>query len=149
MGVSLQPSRGVFVPTCLIFDKALAAVIRDTLVQLMALAWSSAIHELPPVSYNQLAGLTGKSVATLHGHIAILRGYHAALRLRSAGNGLFILTLANWLYPNKPSGLKILDSKNLESPVKESESEQEEEEEENLLPPPPLLNRSLNEVEKI
>ena len=129
MGVSLVPSRGVFVPTRLIFARELPPVIRDTLVQLMALAWSNASHELPPVSYTQLSGLMGKSVTTLHGHFAILRTYHAALRLRGAGNGLIIVTLADWLYTNKPSRLQKTDSRNLEAPVNDLESDHKDEEE--------------------
>lgn len=154
MGASLLPPRGVFVPTWLLFDKSLPPVVRDTLVQLMALAWSNAGHELPPVSFLTLSGLTGKSISTLHSHFAILRDQHAALRLRSVRNGLFIVTMADMLFEKRPLAVKKTDfwnlengklfSGNLESTLKESD--QEEEDSESYLPPP--LVKSLEEAEK-
>ena len=44
----------------------------------------------------------GKSIASLTGHFAILRTYHAALRSRSAWNGLTNMTLADELNSNGP-----------------------------------------------
>ena len=132
MGRPLLPPRGVFIPTRLIFDNKLPATVRDTLVQLIALAWGSPEHELPRLSFPQLVGLTGKCQATLHNHFAILKAYHSALRLRVSGDGLISVTIAGWLYSvSNPS-----NSRNLESDgVKEEDQDQKEEED--FLPPPP------------
>jgi hypothetical protein len=124
----------VFIPTRVLFDHKLTAVLRDTLAQLMALAWSSQGHELPPLSFDKLARLMGKSVDTLHVHFAVLRVYHSALRMRGTGNGLIIVTLADWLYDNKP----VVNSRFLEIPaVKESDQESDQEDEDEDLPPHP------------
>ena len=100
----LLPPRGVFAVTSLIFDADLPAAIKETLLQILALAWASPIHETAPLSYTQLSELTGKSHTTLHGHLDVLRTYRSTLRLRSAGRGQFIVSLAGWLYPPKRSG---------------------------------------------
>jgi len=57
-----------------------AAPVKETLLQLLALAWGSPQHETPVLSYTQLVSLTGKAHNTLRGHIAILRttGTHCA-----------------------------------------------------------------------
>jgi len=133
MGASLLPPRGVFLPTWLIFDRELPAFLRDTLAQLMALGWASPGHELPPVSYDQLADLMGKSVSTIYSHFAVLRAYHTALRLRGAGNGLIIVTLAEWLYVTKPGGNPRIP----EAPIKESDHDSDHEDEED---PDPHIN---------
>ena len=134
MSRPLLPPRGVFIPTRLIFDLKLPFQVRDTMVQLMALAWYSTEHELPRLSYSQLSALTGKSQSTLHNHFAILKAYHSALRLRVTGDGLIIVSLAGWLYEDAiPPTSRILES----GGVKEEDHDQKEEEEEDL---PPLLD---------
>jgi hypothetical protein len=60
---------------------------------------------------DRLAGLMGKSVSRQYGHFAVPRVYPIALRLRGTGNGLFSVTLADWLYPHSPG----LDSRNPEN----------------------------------
>jgi hypothetical protein len=108
---SLLPPRGIFVATPIIFSRDLPSQVKETFLQLLALAWGSAMHETPALSMPQLAELTGKSQATLYGHIAIIRTFRDALRLRPAGNGLFVLQFAGWLFSRRP----FQDSENLES----------------------------------
>lgn len=102
----LLPPRGLFVPTTLIFDKALPAAAKDTAVQLRALAWGQ--DETPPLSITQLEEITGKSKSTLYGHMRLLR-LRGALRWRSAGTTEIIVAFEPtfWI------------SENLEKPVKE------------------------------
>lgn len=119
----LLPPRGVFTVTSLIFDARLPASVKETLLQLLALAWSSPSHETGPLSYEQLSELTGKSHTTLYGHLTALRAYRSALRLRNAGRGCFIVSLADWLYPPRKAGA--YGSANL--PVKDQNQEEEEE----------------------
>lgn len=159
MTTPLLPPRGVFAATVLLFDHHLSPGLKETLLQLISLAWANPGHETPHLSYAQLSQLTGKSSSTLHGHIAALRDYRSALRLRSAGHGTFIFSLDNWLYPgrmnagcvdpgqldleagrpwraSRPAGWGKHNSENLESPVKEERIIQVKEDEE--IPHPPL-----------
>ncbi len=108
---SLLPPHGIFVATPIIFTRELPSQVKETFLQLLALAWGSAMHETPALSMPQLAELTGKSQATLYGHMAIIRTFRDALRLRPAGNGLFVLQFAGWLFSRRP----FQDSGNLES----------------------------------
>lgn len=102
MKLPLLPPRGIFVVTALLFDHALPPSVKETLLQILALAWSNPAHETPPLPFSQLASLTGKSATTLHGHITVLRNYRAALRLRRAGHGTLVVSLAEWLYTSAP-----------------------------------------------
>jgi hypothetical protein len=131
MPTPLLPPRGVFAATTLLFDQDLSPGIKETLLQLISLAWANPGHETPPLSYAQLCQLTGKGSSTLHGHIAALRDHRSALRLRSAGHGTFIVSIAAWLYPGRadsPEQPAPAASENLESPVKVKRINQEEEE---------------------
>jgi len=140
---SLLPPRGIFVATPIIFTRDLPSQVKETFLQLLALAWGSAMHETPPLSMPQLAELTGKSQATLYGHIAIIRTFRDALRLRPAGNGLFVLQFAGWLFSRRP----FQDSENLESlylikdPIKEEEVFNSDTLFKDLNPPPPPFNK--------
>ena len=98
MKIPLLPPRGIFAVTSLVFDQELPSSVKETLLQVMALAWANPTHETPPLTYYQLARLTGKSPTTLHGHVAVLRNYRAALRLRRAERGALVFSLADWLY---------------------------------------------------
>jgi len=94
----LLPPGGIFVGIDLLFDHQLTPALRDTLLQLMALAWSSARRQTPPVSVAILATLTRKSARTLRAHLASLRAYPDVLRLQPAGRGRFTVILAGWLF---------------------------------------------------
>jgi hypothetical protein len=96
------------------------ANLKDTLIQLIALAWSSHTHTTPPFTLSQMAKLTGKPERRLFSHIAVLRDEYAALRLQSTGNGIIVVALADWLFPPPRPGLGV-DEKP-EVPVKEEES---------------------------
>jgi len=116
----LKPPRGVFVSSTVIFLPSLKAQVRDTLIQLLALAWGSESHHTPPLSLPQLAALTGKSIGRLYGHIAILRDEHTALRLQGAGDGQTIICFADWLFPNASPGASRFEKPKL--PDEEEES---------------------------
>jgi hypothetical protein len=104
----LIPPRGVFVASHLLFDERLTPTVRDTLVQIMALAWSSPDHCTPPLALDTLARLTHKSPRRLKGHIAVLRNNLAALRLQHAGDGQVVYVLADWLFADKNKPCKPL-----------------------------------------
>jgi hypothetical protein len=146
MTSTLLPPRGIFAVTSLVFDLGLPAAIKETLLQIQSLAWASSTHETPPLSYAQLSELTGKSHTTLHGHLDVLRTYHSALRLRSAGRGLFIVSLAGWLYPPRRSGALHYPK----APVNEQESKEEEEShyDSNSKSPPPDFNKGRRNSER-
>jgi hypothetical protein len=115
----ILPPRGAYIATRVIFHPTLPASLKETLIMLIALAWSSPSNITPPLSYPQLAKLTGKSVRRLFSHIAVLRDEYAALRLQSTGNGIFVVTLADWLFPPPRPGLDAYE--NWQLPVKEEE----------------------------
>lgn len=156
----LLPPRGIFVSTRLLFDRNLSPSIKDTLLQLMALAWGSESHFTPPLSYPQLEHLTGKDARTLRGHFAALRAYHAALRLQRAGDGMFIAILAGWLYSNDfpldgeaafsaaGRNLQYHDQVNHDHLKEEEEYDSISSPEESLLPPESLSARSKKQPEK-
>lgn len=96
----LLPPRGLFTGTRWLFDPALSAPVKETLLQIMALTWGRPGHTTPALSYPQLETITGKPARTLRGHLLALRSYHAALRLQRAGAGEFIIALADWLFTN-------------------------------------------------
>jgi hypothetical protein len=102
----LKPPRGIFVGTSVLFHSDLTPAVRDTLLQLMALAWSSACHQTPPVTIAMLEHLTGKSARTLRAHLALLRSEPDVLRLQPAGKGHFYVTLAGWLFGGASAGEK-------------------------------------------
>ena len=117
----ILPPRGAFIATRVIFHPAMPANLKDTLIMLIALAWSSPTHSTPPLTYPQLAKLTGKPIRRILCHITILRNTYAALRLQSAGNGVFVIALADWLFPPPRPSLDV--DENLQLPVKEEEEE--------------------------
>jgi hypothetical protein len=138
MPYPMLPPRGLFVITDVLFCRDLPTPLRETLLQLMALAWYSHSHETPDLSYPQLSRLTGKPIPTLRGHIGRLRNYYGALRMRSSGTGLFILNFPDWLYHQGTGAEEALsgvvdknlttDDENPESYDKNQEEIKEEEE---------------------
>jgi len=130
----LIPPRGVFVNSRILFHADMPVAVVHTLIQLIALSWDSQDRMTAPLSFRALAGLTSKSVRTIYGHISVLQNKYAALRLQTAGDGIFVVILADWLFePLKPGEL---DCKNLQSPVKEEEEESILESRRELTPPP-------------
>jgi hypothetical protein len=128
----LRPPRGVFVTTQLIFDAELSDAVKTTGIQLRALAWGQ--DETPPISMHQLCVETGKSQATLYGHMRLLR-LRGALRWRPAGPTEIIVTFepgfwnsGNLESTGNPTAVNSAEnpakndtfqlSKNLEKPVK-------------------------------
>jgi hypothetical protein len=117
----LIPTRGAYISIAILFHKDMPAPIQQTLIQLIALAWSENARMTAPLTYRALEGLTGKSVRTLYGHISVLQKKYAALRLQTAGHGLFVVELADWVFPPPNSGKKA--RKSLQLPVKEEEED--------------------------
>ena len=135
----LLPPKGVFIGSRVLFDARLPAPVKETLLQLMALAWQSRSHTTIPLSYALLTHLTGKSARTLRGHFLMLRSYRAVLRLQSAGTGQFIIVLADGLFDNR---IAFESGKTLPEPdhdqVKEDEEEFNLPSEDDLKDLPPL-----------
>jgi hypothetical protein len=100
----LLPPRGFFTGTRLLFNPEVSASLKETLFQLMALAWGSESHTTPLLSYALLEQITGKPPRTLRGHLLALRTCHAVLRLQHADAGQFIIHLAGWLFRNDVPG---------------------------------------------
>jgi hypothetical protein len=128
---TLKPPRGIFISSTVLYHPSMDPCVRDTLIQLLGLAWGDSFSRTPALSYHDLTVITGKKLRTLYGHIAALRDEHAALRLQSAGGGMYIIVFADWVRPEiKPPGL----CKNLQSPVKEEESDSQNIDQNLLLP---------------
>jgi len=117
----LLPPRGIFIPTRMIFNPQLAPVVLVTWIQLRCLAWDGWVT--PSLSMQELTRITGKSQATLYGHMSLLRSM-SALRWRSTRQGRITIS-----FPDEPSDKpenqpgspnfpipKILNSTNSESP---------------------------------
>jgi hypothetical protein len=121
MPTPLKPPRGAFIATGILYHPDLTPAVKDTLMQLLGLAWRTNGRETLPLSLNQLSHLTGKPVKTLYGHIAVLRDTHSALRMQDAGDGAVIFLFADWTRPAL-SASKGYSGKP-ELPVKEEEED--------------------------
>jgi hypothetical protein len=117
--VPLKPPRGAFISSAVIYHPELKPAVKDTLIQLLGLAWRNNGVSTPALHFNQLAQLTGKPAKTLYGHLADLRGIHAALRMQDAGDGMVIFTFADWVLPARAQVRSV--SEKSEKPVKEEE----------------------------
>ena len=109
----LLPPRGIFVSSKLLFDTSIPPVVRDTAIQLLALAWGK--DETPPVSVAEFSDYTGKSVPTLYAHMGLLRD-RGALRWRPAGTSTIIVTFIDGLLPPSQPDILQSNSENLELP---------------------------------
>ena len=140
----IKPPRGVFVATQVLFHPRMKSQVRDTLIQLLALAWGSDSRHTPPLSYPQLAALTGKTIGRLYGHLTILRKEHAALRLQPAGDGQMIICFADWLFPKQtpPKGFK-----NSKMPDEEEDVNSNVKIKKDLMTPP-VNDHDINRLEK-
>jgi hypothetical protein len=103
-------------------------------MQLIALSWKSQDRMTAPLSFRAISGLTSKSVRTLYGHLSALQNKYAALRLQTAGDGIFVVVLADWIFEAPKPGE--LDCKILQKPVKEEEDSIHESRIEPAPPPP-------------
>jgi hypothetical protein len=106
-----------------------------TLIQLIALSWGNQSRMTPPLSFPALSTLTKKSVRTIYGHMSVLQDKYAALRLQTAGDGIFVVTLADWLFELPKA--EELDCKTLQTPVKEEEEDSINPSRRELTLPPP------------
>lgn len=100
MSRPLLPPRGIFVSTRLLFDRRLSSALKETTLQLMALAWGSSELCTPPVSLAQLAELTGKGERTLRGHLLTLEKMECVVSLQHIEQGMLKVTLVSWLFRN-------------------------------------------------
>jgi hypothetical protein len=75
----------------------------------------------PPLTYPLLEQLTRKSARRLYGQFTVLRKTYSVLELHSAGNGTFVLVLADWLFEPPRQGYSFK-----QTPVKEEELTQDE-----------------------
>jgi hypothetical protein len=91
---SLLPSRGIFVPTQMVFNTQLPSVVMLTWIQLRCLAWRG--WATPPLSLPELASLIGIHPARLQRHLAELQDA-SALVCRSTKDGRLILS-----FPEEP-----------------------------------------------
>jgi hypothetical protein len=132
----LLPPHGVFVSKRLIYHPSMNAALKDTLIQMMGLAWGNKARMTPPLTYPLLEQLTRKSARRLYGHLTVLRKTYSVLELQSTGNGTFVLVLADWLFESHRKGYSFkqkpvmeeeesLDESRLEIPPPDS-SDQEE-----------------------
>lgn len=114
---SLLPPRGLFLQTDVIFNQDIAPVLRDTWIQLRALAWGQ--DETPPISIKEIATLTGKSEKTIYGHLSLLRSSDA-LRWHPSKRGTIIVEFRNCRFSDSNAVSKFSEvdnSENLELPV--------------------------------
>ena len=103
MAQSLLPPRGIFIPTRMIFNPQLPPAVLSTWIQLRCLAWSGWVT--PSLSMQELTKITGKSQATIYGHMSLLRSL-SALQWRSTGQGTIIVS-----FPEEPSDKPIYRSR--------------------------------------
>src|ERR1700690_137553 len=100
----LIPPNGLFVSSRVLFHPTMTAALKDTLIQMMALTWGDKARMTPVLTYPLLEQVTGKSARRLYGQFTVLRKTYSALKLQSAGNRTFVLTLAEWLFATPREG---------------------------------------------
>lgn len=135
---SLLPPKGFMVPTSLYFQMRIAPRFRDTLVQLLMFAWGSPTRTTPPLAYADIAPLMRKGVGTLEEHLTGLRALPAVLQQQPLGDGRFLLTFGEWLFPARLYAAR--NSGNPELPLKEEEELIKSNDSENHLLPPKAAN---------
>ncbi|MBT7191788.1 MAG: helix-turn-helix transcriptional regulator [Anaerolineae bacterium] len=115
MSRPLIPPTKVCIPSDIVFSRTISSPIRDIYIQLRGLAYGRT--ETPPVSFSQLSNITGKSVSTIYGHMAVLRD-RGALRWRTAQDSTIIVS-----FPKKNIAFftNPLDSDFLESSKEEED----------------------------
>ena len=85
----------------------------------------------PVLTYPLLEQLTGKSARRLYGQFTVLRKTYSVLGLQSAGNGTFVLVLAEWLFPPPREAYSFK-----QIPIKEEELDSINQARLELIPPP-------------
>ena len=106
MSRPLLPPRGIFIPSTLLYDRKISPAVRDTWSQLRGLAWGQI--STPPLTYQQIIEMTGKSQSTLFEHMRLLR-ITGALQWRSAGSATLIIS-----FPEDDWWISGIDSENSE-----------------------------------
>lgn len=89
MDESILPPGPVMVPMRIVFDHNMQPVVRDTYIQLLALAAEN--RHIVTVSWPQFLELTNKSRSVVYGHLAILR--QAGLIVFTASSGMLWVEL--------------------------------------------------------
>jgi hypothetical protein len=117
------------------------AARKDTLIQMMGLTWGNKARMTPLLTYPLLEQLTRKSARRLYGHLTVLRKTYSVLELQSAGNGTFVLVLADWLFEPPRQGYSFK-----QKPVKEEEESLDESRLE--IPPPDSSDQEEGSGEK-
>jgi hypothetical protein len=133
---SLIPPRGVYVSSQVVYHPDMPAHLKETLIQLIGLAWGSPTDNTPPITYKELANLTGKSEFSLYGHIENLRSQFNALSLHQAHRGYYVFALDKWVVPAKSGQALLKIFKNANSIKEEEESIKDENHLESPPPPP-------------
>ena len=100
MARPLLPPRGVHVPARMIYCPQLSPAVILTWIQLRGLAWGGMVT--PPLRMQELTALTGKSQASIYGHMTLLRSI-SALSWRSAEQGTIIVSFAEKPFENPAS----------------------------------------------
>jgi hypothetical protein len=129
----LIPPNGLFVSSQVLFHPTMTAALKDTLIQMMALTWGDKSRMTPVLTYALLEQLTGKSVRRLYGQFTVLRKTYSAFKLQNAGNGTFVLTLAEWLFSPPQEGYSFK-----QIAIKEEEEESIHSARTELTPPPDI-----------
>lgn len=108
-----KPPKYVNVPTSVIYS-ALPSPIRETLIQIIGLAWESKFRETPPLTFEELAKILGKSDSTVYQHVQYLRS-HSWLQFRSAGGPAYTFSLIDRSAISENQGSTASFSENSES----------------------------------
>ncbi len=94
MAPSPFPSRGIFIPTSMVFNQQLPAAVLVTWIQLRALAWRG--WSTPAFSLAEIASILGIHPSRLEKHLDHLQGA-GALSLRTSPGGKLVIS-----FPQQP-----------------------------------------------
>jgi hypothetical protein len=109
-------SCGTLIPSSILHHPEMKAAVKVTLIQFIRLTWGNNRRATPPLSYRIMEQLTRQSQRRLYRHHTVHRTNFSALELQDAGNGTFVIKLADWLFvPPRDDVFK-------QTPVKEEES---------------------------
>lgn len=91
------PPKYVNVPVDVLLDRSIPAAVRDTYIQIRALAWASGYEKTPPFTFAVLAQMIGKDRSTVYEHVRLL-GERSQLLFEDAGNSAY-----TFLFPSSYS----------------------------------------------
>jgi hypothetical protein len=122
MTLATLPSRGIYVPTHLIFHPDLPPAVLRTWMQLRCLAWTG--WTTPPMTVSELAAHLGIHTSRLYRHLAQLKD-NSALSWHITTQGKFIISFPeepaisreNGTDTRKPAGSAIPTAKDQETPA--------------------------------